>query len=290
MKGPGARLAVLLGVFALPVVIVGLVLDWVFHGGWLGAVIVLIVAAAVTGAAYRGADRVILAVSGARPADEDAHPRLYNLVEGLAVSAGVPHPRLYVVDDEVANASTFGSSPERAVIVVTTGLLEKLNRIELEAVLAQQISRIRDEQLGLDTVAVTTGGAALLVTDLALGERPAGRSGAGGLRLPAVVGYPFLVLAPLSAWALRHAVSPDRDQTADLTGVGITRYPPGLIAALTRIRDDGSVPTGGIRATAHLWFQDPLPATPTRTPARGPAPFLGIHPPLEQRIERLREL
>lgn len=282
-----SRLVVLAGSFAAVIVVIGTIIDLLAGGGWLGFVIVVVVAIVATSTAYRLSDRVVLAVSGARPADPAQYPRLYNLVEGLAVTAGVAEPRLYVIEDDAPNALTTGRGRHHNSIAVTTGLVDKLNRIELEAVLAHEISHIRNDDVTVDTVAVTTGGLAVLMTDLAFRERD---DRAPTVTVPRVLGYPFLLVAPLSARLLRYAIVTDREPSADLTGVGLTRYPPGLIAALEKLRDDPGVARGVTAATAHLWSGDPGATPGPIGPLERYRDVLDLHPPIVERIERLREL
>ncbi len=289
---PDTASAVLVGMFAAPFLVVGLALNWLFHGGWIGFVIVVVVTAALTWAAHRSADAVILWASGAHPADPDTHPRLFNLVEGLSITAGVPEPALYVIDDAAPNALTVGRNPQRAAIAVTTGLLDGLNRIELEAVLANLIGRIRNDDLYPGTIAVTTGGVAVLISDLAARNRDAARAGSEPVEpsLPAFAGWMSVPFAPLGVRMLDRVTDPDRERSADLSGVDITRYPPGLITALEKIRDDDT-PTGHqLRATAHLWFRGPRSGSTDTDGTREAAPVGVGHGSLDQRIERLREL
>lgn len=291
MSSPGGRLALLLVGFASIIVIIGEIVNLLAGGGWVGFLVVLVVAAAATWAAYRKAPATVLAASGARPADPDEHPRLYNLVEGLSITAGVPEPDLYVIDDAAPNALVAGHGPDRAALAVTTGLLDQLDRIELEAVLAHQLSHIRNADLGVHTVAVTTAGLGVLVPDLAFRKRNDAAQGRPGPRvLPAAVGYPFLPVAPLSARLLAHTRTWGTTDAADLTGVAVTRYPPGLIAALEKIGQDRSTPSSGVRATAHLWFRDPVAETSGPDRPAIDRHTAGSHPPLSERIERLREL
>ena len=206
----GALLAVLLG----PIFFV------------LAAVVALVLAAV----AYLYADRLVLGLSHARPVSPDDEPRYHNLVEGLCVSAGLPKPELYVVDDDAANSFATGRSPAHAAIVVTTGLLQKLSRMELEGVLAHELAHIRSN----DTLVNSLG--TVLV---ALPLMPAG--GLAGRLLAALVGR-------------------GRERDADMSGVRLTRYPPGLAAALEKVRRDGADPVSASRATAHLWIASPLDA------------------------------
>jgi heat shock protein HtpX len=191
------------------------------------AVFVALVLAVV---AYLYADRLVLGLSHARPVSADEEPRYHNLVEGLCVSAGLPKPELYVVDDEAANSFATGRSPAHAAIVVTTGLLQKLSRMELEGVVAHELAHIRSH----DT----------LVTGLGT----------------ALVALPLMPAKPLAGRVLAALVGRGREREADLSAARLTRYPPGLAAALEKVRRDGADAVTVSRATSHLWIASPLDA------------------------------
>ena len=209
--------------------------------GWplVGLVIGLLLGAGVVALAVRRSEATALAKAGAVPADAHEHPRFHNVVEGLCVAAGVPKPELYVIDDPSLNALTVGRDPRTAAVAVTTGLLEALTRIELEGVIAHELSHVRHLDILPSTLVVT------LVGTLAPGLIP-------------------------------RFVEPRREDLADVTGVSLTRYPPGLIAALEKVRDDATGPRSSDRAIAHLWLEAPAQQTD--------------RPPLDERIQALREL
>jgi heat shock protein HtpX len=220
------RSALLLAAFVgLIVLVVGL-LSLILHLGPVPVVVALVLAGLASVAASLYSDRVALSLSHARPVGPDEEPRYHNLVEGLCIAAGLPKPDLYVVEAAAPNAFATGRSPDHAALVVTRGLLDRLTRVELEGVLAHELSHIRRGDILVTTLAVT-----LL-----------------GLLLP---------LPPLSSQLMRLAVSRRRESEADLSGVRLTRYPPGLIAALEKLRVDESVVPSGSRATAHLWLESP---------------------------------
>ena len=192
---------------------------------FVAAVFVALVLAVV---AYLYADRVVLGLSHAREVSPDDEPRYHNLVEGLCVSAGLPKPDLYVIDDDAPNSFATGRNPDHAAIVVTTGLLGKLSRMELEGVLAHELAHIRNH----DT----------LVTGLGT----------------ALVALPLMPAGSLSARLLSMLVGRGREREADISGVRLTRYPPGLAAALEKLRRDPAAGLSASRATAHLWISSPL--------------------------------
>ena len=276
---------------------------WAFNlligGGVTGLLVALVVAGGMAAGAYWKSDAVALAMSHARPADPVEHARLHNLVEGLCIAGGLPKPRVYVVDDDAPNAFATGRDPKHAAVAVTTGLLGKLNRIELEGVLAHELSHVKNYDILVSTLAVTMVGMVALLSDWALrflwwgGPRHRDDQSSGGpgpQAVMAVVGFALLLLAPVAARLMQFAVSRRREALADLTGVSLTRYPPGLVSALEKLRDDQTVVHSGSRATAHLWIESPVP----RADSEGRLAWLGrlfdTHPPLEERIQALREL
>ena len=184
------------------------------------------------------ADRVALAKAGAVESQPADHPRFHNVVEGLCVAAGVSKPTLYVVDDPAMNAMSVGRAAHEASLVATTGLLDGLSRIELEGIVAHELSHIRQLDIVPATVAVA-------------------------------------LLGPVAPGLISRFVAPRRERLADVTGVSLTRYPPGLISALEKVRDSPELRSTD-RSIAHLWIE--APAVPTD------------HPPLDERIQALREL
>jgi heat shock protein HtpX len=272
---------------------VSAVFVFLFSLGWVGIVIALVVAIALAFGSYWNSDKVALAVTRAKPADPVEYARLHNLVEGLCIGSGLPMPRLYVVDDTAPNAFATGRNPKHAAIAVTTGLLQKMNRIELEGVLAHELSHIKNYDILVSTLAVVMVGAIALLSDLGLrlfvfGGR---RDNQGGNPLFAVLALVFIVLAPFAAMLMQFAVSRKREALADMSAVEITRYPPGLVAALEKLRDDTTVVHENNRATAHLWIEEPMPHYEGGDKRRSRFSHLfDTHPPLDDRIAALREL
>jgi heat shock protein HtpX len=267
--------------------------------GYIGLVIALVFAGGSSALAYWKSDAVALAMSHAKPADPVEYARLHNLVEGLCIAAGLPKPRVYIVDDDAPNAFATGRDPKHAAIAVTTGLLDKMSRIELEGVLAHELSHVKNYDILVSTLAVTLVGVVVLIADWSLRfvfwggrrSRNSDSSGGGGAgAVVALLGFALLLLAPIAAKLMQFAVSRRREALADVTGVALTRYPPGLISALEKLKDDQTVVHSGSRATAHLWIESPV----ARDPKEGRMAWLGrmfdTHPPLEERIQALREL
>jgi heat shock protein HtpX len=280
-------------------VVVGWAVELLFGFGIAGVAIALVVAGIGSAVAYWKSDAVALAMSHAKPADPTTYARLHNVVEGLCIAAGLPKPRIYVVDDEAPNAFATGRDPRHAAVAVTTGLLDKMTRIELEGVLAHELSHIKNYDILVSTLAVTLVGVVVLVTDFSLRflwwggprHRDDNRAGGGGpAAILSVFGFVLLLLAPLVAKVMQATISRRRETLADVSGVALTRYPPGLISALEKLRDDTTVVHSSSRATAHLWVESPLARTPDEGRRVRLNRLFDTHPPLEERIQALKEL
>jgi heat shock protein HtpX len=283
--------------FVLLAVGVGAVVGYLLGYGWVGSVVALVIAGAVAFLSYWKADKIALAVSRAQPADPEQYRRLHNLVEGLCIAGGLPKPGVYIVDDPAPNAFATGRDPKHAAIAVTTGLLEKLNRVELEGVIAHELSHIRNYDILVSTLAVTLVGFVALLTDMAIRMmwwnggrvRREGDHDNGGNPL-AFVGFALLIVAPIVAKAMQAAISRRRETLADVSAVQLTRYPPGLISALEKLRDDTTVTHSASTATAHLWIEQPMAGVGDRGRLGSVHRMFDTHPPLEERIALLREL
>jgi heat shock protein HtpX len=245
---------------------------------------------------YYNSDRLALAVNAARPADPVEYHQLHNVVEEVAIAAGVPKPRVFVIPDEAPNAFATGRSPAHASVAVTTGLLAILNREELQGVVAHEMAHVRNYDILLMTVVAIVGGLLVLFRDVFLrwglfaggGRRrdSASRGGGGQLGLILlVVGVALAVLSPLIVALIRAAISRQREYLADASGAFIVRNPYGLASALTKLgRWNARLHTASA-ATAHLFIANPF----GRHGPSGRDPFAS-HPPIAERVRRLAEL
>ncbi|HKE74118.1 MAG TPA: M48 family metalloprotease [Acidimicrobiales bacterium] len=289
--------------FALFVGVVAVAFAYLIGGGPFGIAIALIVAIATSWGAYWKSDTVALRISRAREATVEEFPRYHNIVEGLCIASGLPKPRLYVIDDPAPNAFATGRNPRNAAVAVTTGLFEKMNRIELEGVLAHELSHVKNYDILVSTLAVTMVGMIALLADLGVrmlwwgGGRNShrdydNRNGGGGgpQAILAIAGFALLLLSPLIAVLMQRAVSRRRETLADVSGVEMTRYPPGLISALEKLRDDSTVVHATSHATAHLWIEQPSAQTEEEGKLSRFNRMFDTHPPLDERIALLREL
>ncbi|MDQ2826751.1 MAG: M48 family metallopeptidase [Actinomycetota bacterium] len=285
--------------FVVLVVLVVMAVDLLLGFGVVGLFVAFAIAGTGSALSYWKSDAVALRMSHAMPADPTTYARLHNLIEGLCIAAGLPKPRVYVIDDPAPNAFATGRSPKHAAVAVTTGLLEKLNRVELEGVLAHELSHVKNYDILVSTLAVTLVGVVVLLADFSLrfmwwgGPRRRGgnRQGGGGPgAILAVLGLVLLLVAPLVARVMQFAVSRRRETLADVSGVALTRYPPGLISALEKLKADTTVVHSSSRATAHLWVESPLARTPDEGRLSRLNRLFDTHPPLEERILALKEL
>jgi heat shock protein HtpX len=277
--------------------LVGAVIGVLIGYGLVGTLVAVLISGGIAFASYWKADAIALSVSRAHPADPQQYQRLHNLVEGLCIASGLPKPRVYVVDDPAPNAFATGRNPRHAAIAVTTGLLEKMNRVELEGVLAHELSHIRNYDILVSTLAVTLVGSIAILTDVAIrlmwwngGRVPRQGDHDNGNNPLAFVGFFLLIFAPIIARAMQATISRQRETLADVSACQMTRYPPGLISALEKLRDDTTVVHSASSATAHMWIEQPMSGVGDEGKLGRVHRLFDTHPPLEERIALLREL
>lgn len=291
------RSALVIVVFCAVFVAIGWVVGWTIGGGWTITVVALILSLFLSLGSWWSSATIALKVSRARPADETEYRRLHNLVEGLCIAGGIPKPGVYVIDDDAPNAFATGRNPQHAAIAVTTGLLSKMNRVELEGVVAHELSHIRHYDIAVSTIAVTLVGAVALMSDLALrtlwwnGGRSARSNDRNGHNNPlAIVGFALIILAPIIAKLLQAAISRQRESLADVGACELTRYPPGLIGALEKLQEDTTVTHSASTATAHMWIEQPMSGVGDNGRLGSVHKLFNTHPPLEERIQALKDL
>ncbi|MCU1458936.1 MAG: Zn-dependent protease with chaperone function [Actinomycetia bacterium] len=280
------------------IVLVATAFDFLLGYGVAGVIVALVIAVALAFTSYFNSDKVALAVSRAKPADGPEYQRYHNLVEGLCIAAGLPKPRLYVIDDPAPNAFATGRNPKHAALAVTSGLLAMMNRVELEGVIAHELSHVKNYDILVSTIAVTAVGTIVLLSDIGMrfmwfggrrDRRDNSDSGALGLVL-VLAAFALLILAPFAAQLMQLSLSRNREYLADTSGVQLTRYPPGLISALEKLKGDHSVVHHASRATAQMWIEQPLEGKPSGSKESWLDRAFDTHPPLEDRIARLKEM
>lgn len=250
--------------------------------------VALVVAGVQSGVAWAFSDKIALAAAGARKASRDEQRYLVNVSEAVAIGAGVPAPRVFVIDDPAPNAFATGRDPSRAAIAVTTGLLERLDRQELEGVIAHEMAHVRNYDIRFLSFLAATVGAIVVLRDLVLrwlrfGRRRSGAGGGRGQVFALVAVLVLLIVAPIMATLLHFAVSRRREYLADATAAYITRNPEGLASALERLRDYRGAPLTASEGVRHMFIVNPV----LRLNARG---WWSTHPPIDDRIDRLRRM
>ena len=280
--------------FVLLLVAVGLAFNFFLNGGVVGIVVVALIVIVSSVVSYYNSDKAALAISHAKPADPQQYARYYNLVEGLCIASGLPMPRLYIIEDDAPNAFSTGRNPKHSAVAVTTGLLAKMNRVELEGVLAHELSHIRNYDILVMTLTVTMVGMIALLSDFFLrwmwfGDRRDNDSNNPLGVIFMLIGFVLLMFAPIIAYVMQFAVSRRREYLADASGAQLTRYPPGLISALEKLKDDQTSIHSASKATAHLWIEQPLDRDSKRNSSKLNHLF-DTHPPLDDRIRALQSM
>lgn len=235
---------------------------------------------------YLLSSRLALAVSGAHEVSKRQNPRLYRVVENIAITEGLPVPKVYVMDDPALNAFATGRNPATASVAVTTGLLEAMTDSELEGVVAHEMGHIKNYDIRVSMVAFAMVAVIGLLADIMLRMSWFGGGDdddSSSSQLFFFLGILAAILAPIAATLIQLAISRQREYLADATGALATRYPEGLASALEKIGQYGSVTRRQNTSTAHLFFANPLKG-------RGVATMFSTHPPLESRIRRLRKM
>ena len=244
--------------------------------------------------AYWYSDKIVLKMCRAVPVEHKNAPELYNIVENLSITAGLPMPKIYLIREKQPNAFATGRNPKHAVVAVTEGLLEKLDRSELEGVLAHELSHVGNRDMLLSTVIVVLVGFISIISDMflrsafwgGLGRRDDREGGQAGAILM-IVGIALSILAPIAAMLIQLAISRKREFLADASGALLTRYPEGLASALEKISSDSTPMRIANNTTAHLWLDDPFKGQKKTSWLRK---LFMTHPPVEERIKILRDL
>lgn len=280
---------ILITLFFIFVIALGYVFSYVMDSpGILALAVIFSVLMSI--ASYWWSDKIVLLMNRARAIDRKSNRKIYNLVENLCITAGLPVPKIYIIDDQAMNAFATGRNPDHAVIALTSGLIQKLNRSELEGVIAHELSHIGNRDMLLSTVIVVLVGFVILLADWFLrwsflGERRRNREGDQFGILMLLLAIVLSILAPFIALLLQCAISRKREFLADATGALLTRYPEGLASALEKISNDPFPLRIANKATAHLFIDNPLKKDKVFL-----AKLFSTHPPIEERIRALKEM
>jgi len=263
-------------------------------GGVAATAFALVVGSLAGVGTYFSGDSLVLAVSGAKEVDEASAPQLMNVVREMAIAANVPMPKVYLIDDTAPNAFATGRDPKHASVAVTTGLLEKLDREELQGVIGHELSHVRNYDIRFSLVVGVMVGAIAILADFFLrftfwggGSRGRDRdSGGGGAQMIVfVIAIALAILAPLISRFIQLAVNRQREYLADATAIELTRNPYGLERALAKISGDAEVLEVANRGTQHMYFTNPIKRFEQRSSG-----LMSTHPAIIDRINRLREL
>ncbi|MFZ2225843.1 MAG: M48 family metallopeptidase [Candidatus Moraniibacteriota bacterium] len=236
---------------------------------------------------YWWSDKIVLAMSSAKPINHDSNKEIYHLVENLCITAGLPAPKIYIIDDSAMNAFATGRDPQHGVICLTTGIISRLKKTELEGVIAHELSHIGNRDILLSTVVVILVGFVTLLADFFrhwafFGRRGGDNEGGGQLRLIMIILAVVLsILAPIAGVLMQLAISRKREFLADADGALLTCYPEGLASALEKISRDTEPLEAANRATAHLFIANPFKGKKV-------SKLFMTHPPIEERVKALR--
>lgn len=266
-----------------------ILLGWLFSAVWQSPEILyfaVVLSFVMNFVAYWQSDKIALAMSGARPASRDSHLELFRIVENLSITAGLPTPRIYIIPGQQINAFATGRNPKHAAIAVTEGALAKLDKNELEGVLAHELSHIGNRDILISSVVVVLSGLIAILADWFLRMsfyRGDNNNKAGPALL--VVGLIAAILVPLAATVVRLAVSRKREFLADASGALLTRYPDGLASALEKIGREEIPLSHAHNATAHMYISNPFKGKESHNWF---TKLFMTHPPIQERVKILR--
>ena len=236
---------------------------------------------------YYGSDKLVLTMTGAKLIQESDNPKLFGLVQEITIASGLPMPKVAIVEDSAPNAFATGRNPEHALIAFTTGILDAMDRDQLQGVIAHEMAHVGNRDTLVSAVAATTAGVIALISDILMrmmwfgGGRRDRDSNANPIML--VVSLVVLILAPIAAMMLKSAISRKRESLADATAVAFTRNPAGLRSALEVLAADSTVVQQKSTAVAHIWIESPLDA-------KAVSKMFASHPPIQERIATLRAM
>lgn len=253
----------------------------------------LIISGIMTFASYYYSDKMILGMSGAKQIVKKDNPELFRIVENLCIGAGIPMPRIYIINDSATNAFATGRDPKHSIVCVTTGILEKLNKAEIEGVIAHELSHIRNFDIRVMSIVVILVGLVALLADFFMrslwyGGHRRSRDSGNAQSIFLFIGIILAVLSPVIATLIQLAVSRKREFLADASGALLTRYPDGLASALEKIAKDKEPLEAANNATAHLYISNPFKSKTSE--GHWFTNLFNTHPPIEERIKILRAM
>jgi heat shock protein HtpX len=277
-------------IFILIIGLLGTLIGQIYGNPYIGVTIAIIASLLYTIISFFSGDSMILSMSNAKPVSKQEYPHLYHTIEGIAIAAGIKTPKAYVIQDDSPNAFATGRDPEHASVAVTTGLLNKLNRQELEGVVAHEISHIKNYDIRIMMIATVMIGIITLLSDFLLrtflwGSLSEDREKNQATFIFIALGLVMAILTPLVGQIIKLAISRKREYAADATGASLTRYPDGLANALEKIKNSNTSMKNENKATAHLYISNPL-----KNKKRFLSNLFATHPDIDDRIKKLRSM
>ena len=279
-------------IFAGLVFAVGYFFGWYLGSPWIGLAFGGVVGLVMTLTTYYSGDRMLLFASGAKEIQKADNPQLFNVVEEMSIAAGLPMPKVYIINDSAPNAFATGRDAKHTSLAITSGLLTKLNRDELQGVMAHEMGHVGNRDILFAMMVGILVGLVALMADAFLRSmfwggrrRGSGKRSGGADAVIMVLGILFMILAPIFARILQLAMSRQREYLADATAARLTRNPEGLASALQKISSDPDVLEVANRATQHLYIVNPIKAFEKRANT-----MFSTHPPIQDRIDRLRTI
>jgi len=282
------RTVILMVLFVLIILVLGWIFGEITGYGYWGLVIAIIISLLMTMTSYFKGDKVALWSAGAKPIIKEDNPYVFRMVENLCITAGVPMPKIYFINDPAPNAFATGRDPEHASIALTSGIIEKLENEELEGVIAHELSHIKNFDIRLMMVVAVLVGMIVLISNWMFRIRIGGNRGKGGQlgAIILIIGVVLAILSPLIAEFIKMAISRKREYLADASGALLTRYPAGLASALEKISSYSEPMRRANNGTAHLFIANPFGAKAKR----GLAHMFSTHPPIEERVSKLKDM
>jgi heat shock protein HtpX len=282
------RTWLIIAIFTAFIMLIGWFIGYYFNYGYGSVAIALVFSIIMTLFSYYGGDKVALMSAGAQPVKKEDNPYVVRMVENLCITAGLPTPKVYIIPSNAINAFACGRDPQHSSVAVTVGAINKLENEELEGVIAHELCHVKNYDIRLMTIVIVLVGMISIMADWFFrvsffGGRKSDNDKGNGILM--IAGIVLIILSPIIAQLIQLAISRRREYLADASGALLTRYPDGLANALEKIKNDQDVLENASTATAHLYIANPL-----KNSGRWFANAFSTHPPVEDRIKKLREM
>jgi len=280
------KTTILISIFIAVILLIGWIFSDILGYGYGAMIIAFVISIIMTLTSYYKGDKIALSSSGAKKIQKEDNPYVYRLVENLCITAGLPIPNVHIINSPAMNAFATGRDPEHASIAMTTGIIEGLENEELEGVIAHELSHIKNYDIRVMTIVIVLVGAIALLSDMffrmrLFGGRRSGKDSANGYMM--IIGIVLMILSPIIAHLIKLAISRKREYLADASGSLLTRYPEGLARALEKISQSNQPLKTANAATAHLFISNPFKK-------KGVSSLFSTHPPIQDRINKLRSM